>query len=266
MSGIFHASQGRRRAPSPSSRETFPDPSPREAVSEVLAALLCEGAERLTDEALLEILLGAPGSADIARAVITRFPDPAHLRRASLADLCEVPGLEPHRAAAVQAAVELGRRISASRWPRGEKFRSSRDVCRVLGPRLRDLRREVFVVVLLDGRNRKIGEVRVSEGSLSASIVHPREVFLPAIRASAAAILVVHNHPSGDSRPSAEDREVTWRLGRAGELLGIRLLDHVILGESSYYSFAEEGMMAGGAPPGEAGTGSGYGRDRPNRR
>ncbi|MDP3940018.1 MAG: DNA repair protein RadC [Deltaproteobacteria bacterium] len=237
-----------------------------EVTGDVMASLLCEGPEALTDEALFEILLGSPEAAESARAIVRRFPDHVRLRRATFEDLCEIPGIDPRRAAALQAAVELGRRVSARPWRRGERFRSSRDVSRALGPRLRDLRREIFLVLLLDGRNRKIGEVRVSEGSLSASIVHPREVFLPAIRASAASILVVHNHPSGDSRPSAEDREVTWRLGRAGELLGIRLLDHVILGEASYYSFAEEGMMAEGGPPGALPGASGYGGGRPKRR
>jgi DNA repair protein RadC len=261
MSGILHTRDTCRPASGASTAGRAASARP----GDLMYILLCEGPGALTDEALLEILLGAPAGAEVARELVRRYPDRARLRRVSLDDLCEVPGLDPPRAAALQAAVELGRRVNARPWRRGERFRSSRDVCRALGPVLRDLRREIFLVVLLDGRNRKIGEVRVSEGSLSASIVHPREVFLPAIRASAASILVAHNHPSGDARPSAEDREVTWRLGRAGELLGIRLLDHVILGESSYYSFAEEGMMAEtrAADPGRGG--SGYGSGRPNR-
>jgi DNA repair protein RadC len=158
----------------------------------------------------------------------------------------------------VPAAVELGRRIVSTPWPRGVRLRTSREVYDALAPRLRDLRREVFLVILLDGRNRRMDEVRVSEGSLSASIVHPREVFLPAVRASAAALIVAHNHPSGDPRPSPEDREVTWRLSEAGELLGIRLLDHLIVGETAYWSFADEGALRPG--------GSGFRPRTPNRR
>ncbi|MFQ5457521.1 MAG: DNA repair protein RadC [Myxococcota bacterium] len=231
-----------------------------------MSALACEGPRALVAEALLAVIIGPPAGPEIAREVLHRFPEPAQLRRASFDDLARVPGLDPSRAAALEAAIELGRRALRRPWPRGKRLRSSREVYRALAPRLRDLRREVFHVVLLDGRNRKMGEVQVSEGSLSASIVHPREVFLPAIRASAAAILVVHNHPSGDARPSPEDREVTWRLRRAGHLLGIRLLDHVIIGDTTYYSFADEGTMAETPAEEVAAGGSGYGLDRPKSR
>ncbi len=210
------------------------------------------------EEGLLARVIGGPDAPAVARLVCARFPDLVRLRRASPEELAAIPGLDAARASALRASVEIGRRIVATPWPRGEKLRSSREVYRSLAPRLRDLRREVFLVVLLDGRNRKMEEVRVSEGSLSASIVHPREVFLPAVRLSAAAILVAHNHPSGDPRPSPEDREVTWRLADAGDLLGIRLLDHLIVGETAYWSFADEGALRP--------HGSGSGRERPMRR
>jgi len=195
------------------------------------------------EEALLARVIGGPDAIAIARRLRARFPDLVRVRRASVDELVSIPGLDAARALALSAAIEIGRRIVATPWPRGDRMRSSREVYRSLAPRLRDLRREVFLVVLLDGRNRKMDEIRVSEGSLSASIVHPREVFLPAVRFSAAAILVAHNHPSGDPRPSPEDREVTWRLAEAGDLLGIRLLDHLIVGETAYWSFADEGAL-----------------------
>lgn len=218
-----------------------------------------DGIERIDDdETLLARVIGGPDAHGVVRKLRARFPHLAQLRRACAEDLAAVPGLDATRAAAILATVEIGRRIVATPWPRGERLRSSREVYRSLAPGLRDLRREVFLVVLLDGRNRKMDEVRVSEGSLSASIVHPREVFLPAVRASAAGILVAHNHPSGDPRPSPEDREVTWRLAQAGDLLGIRLLDHLIVGESAYWSFADEGALR---PPD-----SGSGKDRPMKR
>ena len=108
---------------------------------------------------------------------------------------------------------------------------------------LRDKKREIFLVVLLDARHRMLREEVVSEGSLTSSIVHPREVFLPAVRESAGAVVLVHNHPSGDPRPSEEDVAVTRRLVRASELLGIRVLDHVIIGDGRYASLRQEGLM-----------------------
>lgn len=114
---------------------------------------------------------------------------------------------------------------------------------RLLSPRLRDLRKEVFLALLLDGRNRLLREERISEGSLTSAIVHPREVFAPAIRESAGAIVVVHNHPSGDPTPSREDLEITARLAQVGRLVGINLLDHVILGDPGYLSLRERGYL-----------------------
>jgi DNA repair protein RadC len=105
------------------------------------------------------------------------------------------------------------------------------------------LKREQFQVVLLDQKNKIIKDVMVSQGSLTASVVHPREVFNIAIRDSAAAIICVHNHPSGDPQPSREDRALTTRLGEAGRLLGIQVLDHIIVGRDTYMSFADEGLL-----------------------
>ena len=120
-------------------------------------------------------------------------------------------------------------------------LRTSTDVARVLRPLFDGIDREKFVVVLLDAKHRPIGVNTVSIGSLTASIVAPREVFKPAIVGSAAALLLAHNHPSGDPSPSAEDIELTKRLRDAGELLGIRVLDHVILGDGKHYSFVDAG-------------------------
>jgi DNA repair protein RadC len=123
-----------------------------------------------------------------------------------------------------------------------EVLRTSSDVARVLRPLFDGIDREKFVVVLLDAKHRPIGVNTVSVGSLTASIVSPREVFKPAIVGNAAAILLCHGHPSGCPEPSAEDREVTKRLRDAGELLGIRVLDHVILGDGKHYSFVDAGV------------------------
>jgi DNA repair protein RadC len=114
--------------------------------------------------------------------------------------------------------------------------------------RLRDAAQEHFCVLLLDGRHRVLGEEVVSLGTLTASLVHPREVFRPALRASAAALILVHNHPSGDPEPSPEDRTVTERLGRAGELLGVPVLDHVVIAERGFRSLRDEGALGAQAP------------------
>jgi len=147
----------------------------------------------------------------------------------------------PRRAERVAAALELGRRATAVPLAFGRPVRDAGVVYGHFRGRLPQLEREVFYVLLLDGKNRVRGEVRVSEGSLTAALVHPREVFAPAIRDAAAAVILVHNHPSGDPTPSAEDRAITERLRQVGELVGIRVLDHVVVGQGRWASMAEEG-------------------------
>ena len=104
-------------------------------------------------------------------------------------------------------------------------------------------KRELFYVVLLNNKNRKIREVKISEGSLTASLVHPREVYNPVIRDSAAAVIFVHNHPSGDPAPSPEDIDLTRRLKEVGDVMGIRVLDHVVIGHDRFFSFSDKGMI-----------------------
>ena len=123
-------------------------------------------------------------------------------------------------------------------------LRDPADVFAHFHPYLRDAAQERFAIVLLDGRHRVLREEVISLGTLTASLVHPREVFRPALRASAAGLILVHNHPSGDPTPSNEDRQVTERLVAAGELLGVRVLDHVIVAERGYCSLREEGLLA----------------------
>jgi DNA repair protein RadC len=125
-----------------------------------------------------------------------------------------------------------------------QRIRSSADACRMLATYLADVDREHFVVLMLDQKNQVLGLHTVSMGSLTASIVHPRETFKAAILANAAAIICGHNHPSGDVQPSSEDRAITHRLAEAGKLLGINVLDHIIIGSAGkYFSFADEGLL-----------------------
>jgi DNA repair protein RadC len=141
------------------------------------------------------------------------------------------------------AAFALGRRIHAERLVVGRTLRASHEIFEAFHGRLRDLKKERFLAVLLDARNRVIREDLVSEGILTASLVHPREVFAHAIRESAWGIVLVHNHPSGDPEPSGEDLEITRRLASVGEIVGIRILDHVVIGDHRYVSFLERGLL-----------------------
>ncbi|MEZ4352087.1 MAG: DNA repair protein RadC [Myxococcota bacterium] len=201
------------------------------------------GTAFLSDAELLALVLrtgdARVDAETIGRDLIGRFDGLAGLACAIDSELEAVPGLGPAKAASLLAVVELGRRIAGPALPLGRVIRGPADVERYFRARLRQLDRECFHVVALDGRHRLLGTDLVSLGTLTASLVHPREVFRQAIRRAAGAVLVVHNHPSGDPRPSGEDRAVTRRLRDAGELLGIELLDHVIVGRSGYYSFRE---------------------------
>jgi DNA repair protein RadC len=139
--------------------------------------------------------------------------------------------------------LEIAKRLGNHKWQAGEPLHSSEDVFRHFRDSLEKEKRELFYVVLLNNKNRKIREVKVSEGSLTASLVHPREVYNPVIRESAAAVIFVHNHPSGDPAPSQEDIEITRRLKEVGEVMGVRVLDHVVVGHDRYFSFSDRGLL-----------------------
>ncbi len=202
------------------------------------------GASALADEELLAILLGTGAAGKSVRALAEELVEAGGLRelsRASAAELRQRSGIGAAKSATLLAAVELGRRLATRRLRRGDPLRSPEDVFRHFHASLRDATQERFWVLLLDGRHRVLRDVMTSQGTLTASLVHPREVFRPALREGAAALVVVHNHPSGDPTPSAEDRQVTQRLVQAGHLLGIPLLDHVVVAERGWCSLREEG-------------------------
>jgi DNA repair protein RadC len=149
----------------------------------------------------------------------------------------------PAKAAQLKAAHELGRRVASAPLRVGTPIESSAVVFEHFGPLLKGLNQERFVGLYLDGKHRIVLERTISEGSLTASLVHPREAFAPAVRASAAAVIFLHNHPSGDEVPSREDRELTARLAACGRLLGIPMLDHIVVGAERYFSFADHRLM-----------------------
>ena len=153
-------------------------------------------------------------------------------------------GLTPTRARRLHNSLELARRFAkAGPLPVGKQFLNPRQIFDAFHLRFRDEKREHFLVVLVDARHRILREEVISIGSLTSSIVHPREVFAPAVRASAGAVILIHNHPSGEPSPSEDDIAVTRRLERAAEILGIRILDHIIVGDGEYASFKEMGLM-----------------------
>lgn len=209
--------------------------------------LIKHGPEGLSDAQLLAILLRTgpqrQNAVGLAMKLIAQFGGLLALSRASITELCQVRGVGPAKAAHLRAALELGRRAVSSPLHAGVRIRGSQDVYQHYHAHLRGLKHELFKVILLDGKNRIIRDATISKGSLTASIVHPREAFNPAIRDSAGAVVFIHNHPSGDSTPSREDHQLTKRLVACGELLGIKVLDHLVVGDGRYYSFADQGCL-----------------------
>ena len=165
------------------------------------------------------------------------------LHRLGDAELKGIPGVDSRVFEVVRTFLELFRRLTSKPLKPGAPFLASDDVFRAFHSRLRLESQEHFYVLLLDGKNHLIKEILVSLGSLTASIVHPREVFSPVLREAAAGVILIHNHPSGSPDPSREDNELTERLKDAGKLVGVKVLDHVIIGHDAYYSFADQGLI-----------------------
>ncbi|MDA8421827.1 MAG: DNA repair protein RadC [Nitrospiraceae bacterium] len=212
--------------------------------------LIAHGPAALSEAQLLAILIrnGKSGrtALDLGRELLERFESLAGIEQASITEICVVEGIGPAKAAEIKAAIELGRRYQKPSLA-GASFCSSEDVVSYYRPRLKDAKKEIFRCALLDTKNKIIREEIVSMGSLTASIVHPRDTFKAAIRESAAAVIFIHNHPSGDSKPSQEDILLTRRLVQAGEVIGIQVLDHIIIGDNSHFSFRDNGLISRGA-------------------
>jgi len=208
--------------------------------------LIAHGPSSLSDAHLLAIIIrsGKAGrtALDLSMELLARFDGLSGLGQASITEICAVNGIGPAKAAEIKAAIEIGKRYQLPSLA-GESFCSCDDVIGYYRPRMKDLKKEVFRCALLDTKNKIIRDEEVSVGSLSASIVHPRDTFKAAIRESAAAVIFIHNHPSGDTRPSQEDILLTKRLVQAGEVLGIRVLDHIIIGDGTHFSFRDKGMI-----------------------
>jgi len=206
-------------------------------------AILEGRADSLSDASLVALIV-AEGSDAVGRAILDGQARPDGLWRASAEDLVSVRGVGPAGAARLLACLELARRASA--WSAADRpvVSTPEDVVRLCATQLRGLDREHFWALVLSTKNRLLRMVEVSVGSLNASIVHPRELFKEAVRISAASVVVVHNHPSGDPTPSGADLQLTRRLVRAGEVLGIEVLDHVVIGDGgAHVSLREMGAL-----------------------
>ena len=206
------------------------------------------GPEALTGRELMALLVGSGGrggsALGIADEVLASVAGSLRtLGSVPPSAIAAIPGVGMATAARIAAALELGRRASAEIRHPGERVCGPRDVFDRMEPRLRDLPQEEFHALLLSARHSVIGEVFITRGILDASLIHPREVFRPAITQSAAAIILVHNHPSGDPTPSAEDRAVTKQLSAVGRTVGISIVDHVVIGDGRFVSLADDGAL-----------------------
>lgn len=210
--------------------------------------LRSSGVRALSVRELLALLIGSgsPGASAvrIAEGLVSRGGGSLRELAAGSVEALEAePGVGPATAARIAAAFELGRRAASEAGSQGDRIRGPRQVWKRMGPLLRDLRQEEFHALLLNAQNRVLRDVLVTRGVLDASLIHPREVFRPAILEAAAGVILVHNHPSGDPDPSPEDRAVTRQLVEAGRAVGIHVLDHVIVGDGRYVSMSEGGWM-----------------------
>jgi DNA repair protein RadC len=209
--------------------------------------LLQHGPQYLTEAELLGILLGKgtikKTAIDLARELLEQYESLQKLFSRSPSELTKIKGIGPAKAATLSAAFELSRRIQSQGETAKKSFKRSSDVANHYLPLVRDLRKEVFKILLLNRANRLIKEVTISEGTLDASIVHPRDVFREALLEPAAGVILIHNHPSGNPTPSEEDLRMTKQLVEAGRLLGIKVYDHIIMAGESYRSLADDGLI-----------------------
>ncbi len=209
--------------------------------------LLKYGARNLSVAQLIAIILrtggGGKSAIDLAIEILDSFGDLKNIENASLREFASFKGMGNAKVAQLKAAFELGRRLLEEPHEKGPVFSSGHDVYSYYHQRFNNLKKEVFRCALLDAKNRIFKDCRISEGTLTNSLIHPREAFRDAIKESAASVIFVHNHPSGDPSPSREDIAITERLADAGELIGIKVLDHVIIGDNKYTSMMEKGYI-----------------------
>ncbi len=210
--------------------------------------MLTYGCQSLSNAELLAIILSTGTkertAIDLASGILNMSSEGLRtLTNCTIEELMQIKGVGLAKASQIIAAVELGKRIALTANVNNYKIKGPEDVSNLLMEEMRYLNKEIFNIILLNTKNNVIAIENISVGSLNASIVHPREVFNIAIRRSSSAIILAHNHPSGDPKPSTEDVNITKRLIEAGSIIGINVLDHIIIGDGIYFSMKEEEII-----------------------
>lgn len=205
------------------------------------------GASNISTSELLAILLrsGSEGKSalTLANQLLEKYGSLRSLSNATIEELQDIRGIGPAKASQLEAGITLAVRLAKEQKQEQPQFESPDSVYQYVRLEIRDAKREIFMSLMLDGKKKLIRQEHISKGTLTSSLVHPREVFRPAIRSSAAALIFAHNHPSGDPSPSKEDIDITERLRDVGELIGIRVLDHIIVGDQTYTSLSQQNYV-----------------------
>jgi len=210
--------------------------------------LLRFGEHRLTNTELLAILLrsGIKGQSaiDLSRKIIQKFKTFRNMSHTDISSWEEFRGLGPAKISQIKAAIEIGRRFNAEEIKdTRSKIKNSKDVAKIFMSRMRDLKKEIFKVLLLNSQNKIIETLEITEGTVNHNYPIIREIFQKSLQKFATALICIHNHPSGNPQPSQDDKDFTDKLVHAGESLGIKVLDHIIIGDNRYYSFVDEGLI-----------------------
>lgn len=207
------------------------------------------GAEALSAQELLALIIGrgvaGKSVMNIAQEVLSKFGHIKGVGEATIEQLCEIRGIGPAKAAQIKACFEIGKRDELEPEQKKYTIDSPRALVKAIRALIKDKAKEHFKLVLLDSRNKIIDITNVSTGTLNANLVHPREIFKDAISHNTAAVILCHNHPSGDPEPSEDDLKITKQLVEAGKIMGIEVLDHIIIGQKSFTSFKEKGLISG---------------------
>ncbi len=207
------------------------------------------GGYYLSDAELLAIVIGKGvrnrSAVDLAKEILSRVGSLKKLSQESAKEIenLKIRGLGKTKIISILAALELGRRSLSKKQDGKVKFTKPQDLCDYYAPLIGNLKQELFKVVAVDGKNTLIKETTISKGILDASLTHPREVFRFAIIENASGLFLVHNHPSGILKPSEDDLKITERLKNAGDLMGVRIIDHIIIADEGYYSFSEHNLL-----------------------